>query len=173
MTSIPTNDAPEYKPFSERAHNIQSRVKGLIKDTDGFNYKYQTLDDLLAILRPELEKENMVWCASTALVLDEHGEMKETSEGFVVFKLTVGLLDIPTGRSLASAVVPIICTTPQKIGGQITYLKRYSLMSLLGLTFDVDTDASDMRNGYPKPDGGILGNLSKNISSKDEEMEEW
>ena len=173
MTSTPSNDAPEYKPFSERVHNIQSRIRGLVKDTDGFNYKYQTLEGLMKVLKPELDKENMVWLASTNIAQDDTGEMKETREGLIVFKMTVGLLDIPTGKSLASAVIPIICTTPQKIGSQITYFKRYGLMTLLGLTFDPDNDASDMTSGYaerkrPKPTAGQLGNLAR-----EEESEQW
>jgi hypothetical protein len=103
--------------------------------TGTYSYKYGSLPHVLEVIRPHLKKAGL--CFSQPIV---------TREG-VEYILTI-LYDVKTGEKLESKMeltkmemkgMNIV----QAKGSVITYLRRYALMSMLGIVAeDDDTDAA-------------------------------
>lgn len=118
---------------------FQSEAKGIVKDSQGHNYKYISLDQILALVRPVLAKnglvmiqdaqgffmegENVAGCITR--IIHESGEWIGTEQ--LLIKPS------PTKQGMA--------TGPRDLGSAITYAKRYQLTAILGLSADVDDDA--------------------------------
>lgn len=119
--------------------NLQQKIEPIVKDTQGFGYKFADLPAVLKILNP-LMKENG---------LGFYQAVNGTSIKTVIFHIESGeiiesVTDIPQGVQLAKM------NEFQVLGSAITYIRRYALSSLLGLVTDVDNDASGEQIDYKK-----------------------
>lgn len=110
---------------------FQQEVKPIFKGTTGYGYRYSDLTEILKIVNPLLQKHGLGFTQipagtslKTILFHVESGEMIE------------GVLDIPQGTTLKGM------NDFQTLGSGITYLRRYSLSSMLGLITDADLDAT-------------------------------
>lgn len=105
-----------------------------------FGNKYVPLEELLTTVIPILNKHNLVLL-----------QMPTFAEGQAALEYRIVHT---SGESINN--IMLLCAAkddPQGQGSAITYARRYSLMSLLGLTADVDDDAEGaMRR--PQPRGG-------------------
>lgn len=111
--------------------NLQNEVPVILKDTDGYGYKYADLPAILGIINPLLKKHGLGFTQpiegtsiKTILFHIESGESLEFST------------DIPQGVQLKGM------NDFQVLGSAITYIRRYALSSALGLVTDKDNDAS-------------------------------
>lgn len=111
--------------------NFQQEVKPIFKGTTGYGYRYADLPEILAQINPLLKKHGLGFiqplegkCVKTVVFHVESGETIESS------------IEIPQGVTLKGM------NDYQTLGSAITYLRRYSLSSLLGLVTDVDLDAT-------------------------------
>lgn len=102
-----------------------------------FTYKYGGLPHIIEIIKPHLKKAGLVFTQTTDLLVNvEGGECLKTI-----------LYHVESGETLESTMyLPNIefqqMNVVQSKGAIITYMRRYSLMSILGLvTEDDDTDA--------------------------------
>ena len=114
---------------------VQGELKAVPKDAKGYNYRYQTLDDILNMARPILTKnglaliqqvttpEHLGHVAIKTMLLHESGEHIEDT----------AVIPIPQGKGMNEA---------QQAGSAITYLRRYSISALLGIVSEEDTDAA-------------------------------
>lgn len=119
--------------------SLQQKIEPIVKDTQGFGYKFADLPAVLKILNP-LMKENG---------LGFYQAVNGTSIKTVIFHIESGeiiesVTDIPQGVQLAKM------NEFQVLGSAITYIRRYALSSLLGLVTDVDNDASGEQIGDKK-----------------------
>lgn len=123
------------KTIYQKIFFIQGKLNGVVKDSKGnptFKSQYFDINTLIATLRPVLQENN--------LVLIQPLEYKDKTV------LTTRLVDVITGESIESSIELPNISDPQKIGGCITYYRRYSIQSLLLLeALDDDGETSTGR----------------------------
>ena len=119
----------------------------LQKDSQGYGYDYTSLDWLLPRVQGELKKEGLeVRQALKVLVVGEQPHQALTTE----------IVKVADGSVVASSEVLIPhyklqgMSEYQSIGAGVTYMRRYSIVTLLGLTCGDDTDASH-QPAQPQP----------------------
>ncbi len=111
--------------------DFQQEVPVIHKATQGYGYTYADLPKILEVINPLLKKHGLGFTQlingtqiATCLFHIESAESIESK------------IDIPQGVILKGM------NEFQVLGSAITYLRRYSLSSMLGLITDKDTDAS-------------------------------
>lgn len=111
--------------------NFQQECPVIHKGTQGYGYSYADLPAILEIINPLLRKHGLGFTqlihGSTIKTVVFHVESGENVESYI---------DIPQGVSLKGM------NEFQVLGSAITYLRRYSLSSALGIVTDKDTDAA-------------------------------
>lgn len=113
--------------FQNESITIPRNGQGTI---NGRKYAYATLDDTINGIRPFLMKHKLVF---TQIANDQQLETKlyhVTSQTEISGKLPLG--------------AP---TSSQDLGSRITYLRRYALTSMLGLSLEQDVDGIQGGNG--------------------------
>ena len=120
--------------------SFQQEVPIIHKATQGHNYTYASLDLIIKTINPVMKKNQLGF---TQLL---QGESIKT----IIFHTESGdslesIVEIPQGAVMKGMNVF------QTMGSAITYLKRYSLGSMLGLITDKDIDAS----GEQVEDNGV------------------
>lgn len=119
---------PDTKPQLYSALIKAQEAMGPVKKEARGNYgKYATLDTVLETIDKPLHDNDLLY---TQLV-----QVEATGPNLIT-----RLIHAPTGESIES-VYPIVSkdpNDPQKIGGSLTYARRYSLMALLGLAPEDD-----------------------------------
>jgi hypothetical protein len=126
-----------YKPLIDALAEIQN----LPLDSEGYGYKYTSLPKILEHVKPILKKYNLTTiqrvfttdglpCVETEIISEE-GPLASSG---VVTADTAGLK----------------MNSVQAVGATITYLRRYSITALLGISGDEDTDAATDKGKAPK-----------------------
>ncbi len=118
---------------------VMAEVKDVTKNSEGFGYKYASLDEVLKVVRPIAAQHSISIFQS-----------QKIEDGIV--KVETMLLH-SSGEYLISEVeAPYTelkgMNAYQSLGAAITYLRRYSLSNAFGISSEEDTDAS---NKYPEP----------------------
>lgn len=127
---------------------FQQEVPVIHKGTSGYGYSYADLSEILSVVNPILKKHGLGFTQP----------MKGTKLKTIVFH-------VDSGESIESEVdIPQNVTLKgmnefQSAGSGITYYRRYSLASTLGLVTDIDNDANpksveanfQKKNGRPLP----------------------
>lgn len=111
--------------------NFQQEVPVIHKGTNGYGYTYADLPAIFEVINPLLKKHGLGF---TQMV-------NGTSVKTVIFHIESGeqidsVTDIPQGVQLKGM------NDFQVLGSAITYIRRYSLSSILGIITDKDTDAA-------------------------------
>ena len=130
-------------------------------DNPFFKSKYADLNTILDVVEPILHKYNLIL-------------LQPIKDG----KVYSVIFDCENGEQLQSYIDLPVINDPQKLGGCISYFRRYSLQSLLSLSMQ-DDDANDVtqhvKNTKPKMsqerfDAGLLkieqGKLSVDVFKK-------
>ena len=111
--------------------DFQQEVPVMLKNADGYGYKYLPLPDLIQAIKPLLKKHKLGFtqiCEGEGLTTTLfHVESEET---------LTGTMTIPQDIKLGSQ------NPYQVLGSGITYLRRYSLESMLGIVSSKDTDGN-------------------------------
>lgn len=94
------------------------------KTPDGRTYKYGTLDDTMAIIKPIMQKVGLF-----------------VTQPFENNAVVTYITHIASGEKLKSDLPIGSPERSQDLGGRVTYLRRYEIASLLGLSLEPDTDA--------------------------------
>lgn len=95
-----------------------------VSKSNGKEYKYVTLDDLIDAVRPGLMEQGLLF---TQLIQTDTMETK--------------LIHAETGTSISSVINLGKPNNMQEYGARITYARRYALTAILGLNAEEDTDA--------------------------------
>jgi len=129
--------------------NLQPVVKGAANPF--FRSNYADLNSILQTVEPLLLDNDLILLQHT-----------KTNGQFQIVETTI--THVKSGELIGSSMkVPEAITDPQKIGSAITYLRRYTLQSLLGLqTVDDDGNASSSK-GKKK-----VSTKSKAVASNDD-----
>ena len=118
---------------------FQQEVPAIHQGTKGYGYTYSDLKTIFKVINPILAKHNLGFTQ----LLDG------TNIKTVIFHTTSGesiesITEIPQNITLKGM------NTFQVNGSGITYYRRYSLSSALGLVTDVDSDATGEEKPAPK-----------------------
>ena len=118
---------------------LESMVKAqkefvtLPKDKSGYGYKYTDLDTVITTVRPILAKNNLGFMQSLTMTEDNRPgittRLFNTAGEWI--EDTIALPDVAMAKTNAA----------QNMGAAITYMKRYALCAILGISSDEDTDA--------------------------------
>jgi len=119
----------EKKNIYKALADFQQEVPVLLKDTDGYGYKYVKLEHIIAQVNPLLKKHGLGFTQ----LIEQDG-------------LRTVLFHTATGESIEAWCHIPDCDMKgmnkfQSAGAGITYFRRYALSSMLGIITDADTDA--------------------------------
>ena len=124
---------------------FQNECPIIHKDTKGHNYTYADLPQIFSVINPLLKKHKLCFTQ----LLENNG-------------IRTILFHVESGEQLESFTsIPTVklgaMNEFQSIGAGISYFRRYSISSLLGLVTDKDTDASGssmpIAKRYPEKNG--------------------
>ena len=112
--------------FKEKLFNLQNEVGAISKDESNpfYKSKYFDINGLIKHLQPLLLKNRLL--LSQPILKD------------CVYSI---ILDVDSEENIESSISLTAITDPQKRGSEITYYRRYTLSSLLGLQAE-DDDAN-------------------------------
>jgi hypothetical protein len=116
-------------PKIERRNTAEVRGKD---GKPGYSYSYADLGDVLAAVRPVLAEHGIAVVQRTQPL--DGGKTRLLTE---LRHVAGGLLDSETEIGTPT-------TNPQQFGGTLTYLRRYELVTLLGIAAEEDRDAQDV-----------------------------
>lgn len=112
----------------------QSQYPTLPKDKKGYGYNYTDLDTVITTIKPIFEKNKLGFIQSLTTL--ENGKNGITTRIFSVegewIEDTIALPDVAMAKTNAA----------QNLGASITYMRRYALCSMLGISSDEDVDAT-------------------------------
>lgn len=133
-------------------HNKTVRVQ--TKKGGQYTFEYTDLGGILDAIKPCFKENNLA-------VTQSAGTEINNNQLFVVVKTRI---NHSSGEWMESSPLTVIANNSiQDMGGQITYLKRYSLSAMLGISTEEDDDAN-----------GTLGNqvtYEKNKSAQTQQTE--
>jgi len=131
------------KTLLDAMTKAQAEFPTLPKDKNGYNYKYTDLETVISTLRPILAKNNLGFM-QTLTTLD-NGKWAITTRIFhnagEWIEDTTPLPEVSLAKGNAA----------QNVGAAITYMKRYALCAMFGISSDEDVDASSMTVEQSRP----------------------
>lgn len=127
--------------FQKDAPRLHKAAEGQIGTR---RYKYLDLTDALEAIRPVLNTHGLIVVQSLAF---------DTSVGLRT--LDTSLIHAETGEKMQSWLVLPPTDDMQELGKAITYARRYSLVAMLGLVADEDTDGKSAAGSEAATDGAV------------------
>jgi hypothetical protein len=148
----------ESKSIRQKIFEIQSEIKNPVKNTQGFGYKYATLEQVLDLIKPLL--------LSHRILLIQVPFNEEARIG-----INTNLTCMDSGESIGfQFAIEIPKRDPQGYGSAITYLRRYSLLSLFNLVQE-DDDGKAAMAVEEDPAKEIISEIGKKLQGvKDKEF---
>lgn len=117
---------------------FQEQNKGIQKDSQGYNYQYISLDQILELVRPALSTVGIYMSQNVGHIIMDN--MSKTTCETVLYHSSGEW--ISSGQMIVEPTNNPKMSVPQNMGSAITYAKRYQLTAILGLSADVDDDAA-------------------------------
>ena len=113
---------------------VQSELPTMPKNTPAYGYKYADLDTITQTIKPILHKHGIAYLQSIGGTSQEQ------------MTLTTRVFNTKGQYIEDTAFLPVITSTKnnaaQTLGMSITYMRRYALCAMLGITSDEDTDVN-------------------------------
>ena len=126
------NQTESIKTLLESMAKAQAEFTTLPKNTDGYGYKYTDLDTVISYIRPIMAKHNLAFM-QTLTALEGHTPAITTR----IFHTTGEWLEDTTPLPSVQVAKG---NAAQNLGAAITYMKRYTLCAMLGISSDEDVD---------------------------------
>jgi len=139
--------------------SFQQEVPVILKDTEGYNYKYADLPAIDEVIKPLLKKHKLgvlqplseingkpaiktiIYEIESGETIEDITPLPETTINKIVIKKTdKNGITTETEKFVVCGFEQM--SKPQADGSTITYYRRYSLASFLGLITDKDTDGT-------------------------------
>lgn len=151
------------KNLFEALSKFQQECPVIGKETKGYGYKYASLPSIFETINPLLKKHGL---ALTQPLVQEYNKRC----------IKTILIHLSSGEKLESIVdVPVVTLKGmndyQSLGSGITYLRRYSLSSLLGIVTDEDTDAQGKQESILADQQNEIEILLESATINDDEAE--
>ena len=138
---------------------FQSQISVVEKNTQGYGYKYADLAQIVNSINKPLKESGLAYTqlltngvefvTVTTMLLHESGQYIES--------ILSAKIDIPKTKSGTDSMTSI-----QAEGSIITYLRRYSLASILGIVTDEDIDGANPKASEKKTETKITISQPKN-----------
>lgn len=112
--------------------DFQQDVPILTQNTEGYNYKYVDLAEIIKVIKPYLKKYNLGFTQP----LEGNGMIRTIIYHTVTGQTLESVVAMPMDVQLKGM------NDYQVFGSAISYFRRYSLVSILGLISEKDNDAS-------------------------------
>ncbi len=119
----------EEKTLAYKLFEIRKEIKPMKKDQEGYNYKYFDINQMIEVLQPLFEKHRILVLQPLTNI---NGKMA----------LATSIYDLDSNSTMIVETPLIELQDPQKMGGCITYFRRYALQSLFFMEA-ADDDASE------------------------------
>ena len=124
--------------FFQDIQNLYMSADRLTKNTEGYNYKYVQLKDVLS--------EAKKLCLANNFIFIQIPKVREDGKAI----LETQLIHKSGEKIVAETLLPTKDNNdPQRYGAAITYMRRYSLTAILGLE-ETDDDAAEASKGPAK-----------------------
>lgn len=124
----------QHKSLYQALASFQQDVPQLLKNTKGYGYNYTDLSEIIKIINPYMKKHGLGF--SQPLQKNENNGIRTVIFHVDTKEVLDSYIDLIEGVQLKGM------NDFQVLGSQISYLRRYALVSALGLVSDSDTDAS-------------------------------
>jgi|TARA_R110000744_G_scaffold218441_2_gene337184 hypothetical protein len=146
------------KNYYKALAGFQQECPVLLKDTDGYGYKYVDLTKIIHSINPLMKKHGLGFTQKL-------GTNQDTGQSC----LTTTIFHVGTGESDSSTVdIPLVEMKGQNIyqafGSGTTYFRRYQLSAQLGVISDKDVDAYGEQEKSSSP---IIAPVVKKDKPKD------
>ncbi len=157
------NQSETVKTIFESLAKAQAKFSTLPKDKNGYGYKYTDIDTVISYVRPILSENNLGFMQSLSTV---DGKAAITtrlfhSSGEWIEDTTI-LPDVAMAKTNAA----------QNMGASITYMRRYFLCAMLGITSDEDTDGADAKKKFSDSDENRTEASAREKAQADGELKE-
>lgn len=144
---VPLTLAAALAAFQARIPTIRKDQVGVVKSDKGnYKYAYADLSDITEVAMPLLASVGLSWSCKPTMIRDEHGPR---------FALVYALRHVNGEVDAGEWGLPDpVQTPPQKMGGLISYSRRYAFCAVTGIApggDDDDAQASSRRE-QPAPD---------------------
>jgi hypothetical protein len=132
----------EHKSIYQRLHEFQQEELNLIKTKSAHQYKYSPLDDIVDAIKPLLKKHGMVISHTTVCLKDQSNNIVSELVRTTLINLSDTKDTIVSETRIQQGIKIGSMNPVMVIGAQITYIRRYHVVTLLGLTTEEDTDTN-------------------------------
>lgn len=147
----------EIKNIAKALSEFQNECPVIQKNSDGYGYKYTDLPFIVSTISPILKKHGLMFTQSVF----------SKDSDFVGVKTLI--IHIKTGEYFESEMSSSISKnrTANKMneiqaqGSIITYLRRYSLSSILGIVTDADADGYAQRESKKDIESNLKAEIEK------------
>ena len=125
---------------------VQQSVEAVKRTTEGYGYKYATLNDIWQLVKASMEEHGLGWTAvSASEIIGAQTDMPTVYNTLTVAVYESAhecesLLDMVKHGEAVSSSYTYPATAAQQVGSFETYYRRYGLIHLLGLTTVMDDD---------------------------------
>jgi hypothetical protein len=139
-----------------RITEVQQSVEAVKRTTEGYGYKYATLDDVWQLVKNSMAEHGLGWTAvCTSEIVGAQTDMPTIYNTLTVavYETThenENLLDMVKHGEAVSSSYTYPAAAAQQVGSFETYYRRYALTHLLGLTTVMDDDGKTA-NPLPRP----------------------
>ncbi len=127
---------------------------------NNFKYNYANINDLLKIARPVLSKNKIAVTQKILMLEDDGGEVLETQITHCSGQWTKSICKIKPARA-----------DIQAYGAYITYLKRYQLQALIGISAGSDDDDGESNMVEPRQEFAKGTAINHNQDNSNESFE--
>lgn len=139
-----------------RIAEVQQSVEAVKRTTEGYGYKYATLDDVWQLVKDSMAEHGLGWTAVCASEIV--GAQTDMPTAYNMLTVAVyesaheceNLLDMVKHGEAVSSSYTYPATAAQQVGSFETYYRRYALIHLLGLTTVMDDDGKTAAQ-LPRP----------------------
>lgn len=139
--------------FHTALFQLHGDIEAMTKDEANpfFKSKYVPLPKMLRTLKPVLQKHGFI--------LNQPIDVANTQQGMINAVIT-RLVHVATGLSEESKLMLPGLEDMQKLGGAVTYARRYTLSAVLGLE-EADDDGETAVGRAPSKTKGTVSKISK------------
>ena len=129
----------EKKSIHQKLFTIQTLIENPKKTTDGYNYKFSPLDEVLALVKPHLLREK--------LLLVQRPLRREARLGIHTELINI---DCPSEIIVSELTLDLSKKDAQAAGSALSYARRYSILALFGLSPVGDDEDGNKTLDEPK-----------------------
>lgn len=139
-------DEKRHDDVLRRIAAVQQSVESVKRTTEGYGYKYATLNDVWQFVKNSMAEHGLGWtavCASEIVGADSDMPTVYNTLTVAVYETEhecENLMDMVKHGEAVSSSYTYPAAAAQQVGSFETYYRRYGLIHLLGLTTVMDDD---------------------------------